>query len=149
MWKGVLSRDFFRFRSTHSFRIQLTAVVFKKRKSAFWPPTDMAGFGFRLEVHADVVPNTSQNTKRASFSSESANFSLSEKSGITSYGDDVSTRALSGSIGGGTRLVSREPHSRSSRRFPPTPVLVLLSSSEIVQKKINLKFFKKVTEIEI
>ncbi|XP_013390307.1 E3 ubiquitin-protein ligase RNF19A [Lingula anatina] len=54
-----------------------------------------SGFSNRLEVHVDVSSNHSYQ-KRASLSSESANFSLSDKSNI--YSDDVSTKALAGSI---------------------------------------------------
>ena len=60
--------------------------------------------GFRLEVQADV--NTGHTNKRASLSSESANFSLDAKSAYSldaksatvSFSDDASTKALAGSI---------------------------------------------------
>ncbi|KAL3892345.1 hypothetical protein ACJMK2_004558 [Sinanodonta woodiana] len=57
----------------------------------------------KLEVHADVSATTS--SKRASFSSESANFSIGEKSigeksNIVPVGDDASTKALAGSLSG-------------------------------------------------
>ena len=61
-------------------------------------------FVFRLEVQADV--NTGHTNKRASLSSESANFSLDAKSAYSldaksatvSFSDDASTKALAGSI---------------------------------------------------
>ncbi|XP_064651769.1 E3 ubiquitin-protein ligase RNF19A-like isoform X2 [Lineus longissimus] len=59
-----------------------------------------SGFQNRLEVHADVATSACMG-KRASFSSESANFSLSEKSAILPCGDDASMKALAGSIIGG------------------------------------------------
>ena len=54
---------------------------------------------YRLEVQADVASNHN-SSKRASFSSESANFSIGEKSATVSFGDDASTKALAGSIAG-------------------------------------------------
>lgn len=53
----------------------------------------------KLEVQADVASNVTM-VKRASFSSESANFSIGEKSATVSFGDDASTKALAGSIAG-------------------------------------------------
>ncbi|XP_071113813.1 E3 ubiquitin-protein ligase RNF19B-like isoform X1 [Haliotis cracherodii] len=54
----------------------------------------------KLEVQADVSTNHMSQCKRASFSSESANISLSEKSATVSFYDDASTKALAGSIAG-------------------------------------------------
>lgn len=51
----------------------------------------------KLEVQADVASNVMM-VKRASFSSESANLSIGEKSATVSFGDDASTKALAGSI---------------------------------------------------
>jgi len=52
----------------------------------------------RLEVQAEVTPNSTQQQKRASLSSESVNFSIDAKSITVSFGDNVSIIALAGSI---------------------------------------------------
>jgi len=52
----------------------------------------------RLEVQAEVTSSTTQHQKRASLSSESANFSIDAKSVTVSFGDNVSIIALAGSI---------------------------------------------------
>jgi len=54
-----------------------------------------------LEVQAEVTNNSvmhQQQQKRASLSSESANFSIDAKSVTVSFGDNVSVIALAGSI---------------------------------------------------
>jgi len=53
-----------------------------------------------LEVQAEVTNNSvsQQQQKRASLSSESANFSIDAKSVTVSFGDNVSVVALAGSI---------------------------------------------------
>lgn len=57
----------------------------------------ISAFQSKLEVQADVSSNLQ---KRNSFSSGSANFSIGEKSGTVSIGDNASTKALAGSIAG-------------------------------------------------
>ncbi|XP_033727041.1 E3 ubiquitin-protein ligase RNF19A-like isoform X1 [Pecten maximus] len=58
-------------------------------------------FQNKLEVQADMVSmNNTPLTKRNSFSSESANLSIGEKSTTISFSDDASTKALAGSIAG-------------------------------------------------
>jgi len=54
--------------------------------------------GNRLEVQAEVTTNHIQLQKRASLSSESANFSIDAKSVTVSFGDNMSVLALAGSI---------------------------------------------------
>ena len=56
--------------------------------------------GHRLEVQAEVTHSSGaeQHQKRASLSSESANFSIDAKSVTVSFGDNVSVVALAGSI---------------------------------------------------
>jgi len=54
-----------------------------------------------LEVQAEVTNGSvaqQQQQKRASLSSESANFSIDAKSVTVSFGDNVSVIALAGSI---------------------------------------------------
>ena len=46
----------------------------------------------------EVTSNPSLQQKRSSISSESANFSIDAKSATVSFGDNVSTKALAGSI---------------------------------------------------
>ena len=65
-------------------------------------------FILRLEVQADVASNVTM-VKRASFSSESANFSIGEKSATVSFGDDASTKALAGSIAGYKYVICLSP----------------------------------------
>lgn len=81
------------------FRFKNKPVLSVKRDDTF---TDLylhecLDFGYRLEVQADVSSNLQ---KRNSFSSGSANFSIGEKSGTVSIGDNASTKALAGSIAG-------------------------------------------------
>ncbi|XP_014776760.1 E3 ubiquitin-protein ligase RNF19B [Octopus bimaculoides] len=57
------------------------------------------GYHTKLEVQADVFINPTVR-ERTSLSSESANFSIGEKSATVSYGDDASTKTLAGSIAG-------------------------------------------------
>jgi len=54
----------------------------------------------RLEVQAEVTNSSvaQQQQKRASLSSESANFSIDAKSVTVSFGDNVSIVALAGSL---------------------------------------------------
>jgi hypothetical protein len=49
-------------------------------------------------VQAEVTTNQVQQQKRASLSSESANFSIDAKSVTVSIGDNMSVVALAGSI---------------------------------------------------
>lgn len=60
---------------------------------------EAGGYHNKLEVQADVSANPPLR-KRASLSSESANFSIGDKSATVSYGDDASTKTLAGSIVG-------------------------------------------------
>ena len=56
-------------------------------------------FSQRTDTQSDAVAhNIAHLLKRASLSSESANFSLDAKSAVISIGDNASTKALAGSI---------------------------------------------------
>ncbi len=97
-------------------RTKIIKDVFVTRNSlcACFPENVKFCVHCRLEVQADVTTNHSN--KRASLSSESANFSLDAKSAYSldaksatvSFSDDASTKALAGSIC--NRLVGLDVH---------------------------------------
>jgi hypothetical protein len=63
---------------------------------------------YRLEVQAEVTTNHVQQQKRASLSSESANFSIDAKSVTVSFGDNLSVIALAGSICNRSVIIKRQ-----------------------------------------